>query len=75
MPEKDRLHDLTDLPLEIIEMIVLLLSRSDMTVRVRVNKAWRDQFINYIWHAILSEAAIHFQIHGLSAIDSEGLTT
>ncbi|KAG0057345.1 hypothetical protein BGZ83_011588 [Gryganskiella cystojenkinii] len=41
-----------DLPPEILQLILRDLSKHDLTVCVRVNKAWYNWFIDNLWHMI-----------------------
>ncbi|GJJ72647.1 hypothetical protein EMPS_05005 [Entomortierella parvispora] len=49
-----RTLSLLELPSEIISQILSLLSRRDLTVCVRVNKAWCSAFMDSLWHMVES---------------------
>lgn len=60
MAHRDKPFGLFHLPREILEVVISFLSKHDLTVCVRVNKAWYEQFIDRIWHTVKILGSLSF---------------
>ncbi|GJJ72150.1 hypothetical protein EMPS_04507 [Entomortierella parvispora] len=50
--ERTRVLTLLELPPEILNQIVPSLSRHDLSICVRVTRAWHDAFMDSLWHTV-----------------------